>query len=145
MKAREIFDLYLKGVCPILECNSGIESLEVDPDTGMRGKLKGINIVDLDEEYEHLVFTIDFGIYEEYNRGFAKANYYNESHEPCETWFEQEWYGKEKNHVEIYLEYTDDVFDVAQNDLYEEFKKEGGNTTYVSWLENKVREFMGKV
>lgn len=51
---------------------------------------------------------------------------------------------EKKHRVEIYLEYTDDFFDVIQNDLYEVFKKERGDLNYVSWLEKKVSKIIGK-
>lgn len=92
MTAREIFDMYCSGIFPVLECNRGINRLEVDPNVGMRGKLKGIDIMDKDEDTEHLLFIIDFGLYEEINKLLAKAKYYNQSFILCETWFEQEWY-----------------------------------------------------
>lgn len=88
MKARDIYELFKKGVRPIIECTEGVLKLECDPDPYMRGRIKNIQIENKDEEWEHLHFIIDFGEFEKYNVSFGQPNYYNDQGIPCETWFQ---------------------------------------------------------
>lgn len=140
---REILKLFNSGVFPILECTENIEKLcEVDPDRGMRGILKNINVIDKGEDYEHLCFIIDFGKFEEFNKPLGKANYYNSNHIPCETWFQQHWYESTKHCVEIYVEYNTELFNVLDDlGVYQEYLDSKSNLPYISWLESKYKQF----
>lgn len=140
MKAREIYQLFLKGVRPIIECTEEVLKLECDPDPHMRGRIKNIQIEDQGEEWEHLLFIIDFGEFEEYNVSFGRSNYYNDKGIPCETWFQQSYYQGNKNAVSIYVEYGDESFSIVGDSLYDEFLNSKSDLSYVKWLENEVKE-----
>lgn len=143
MTCREIFELFNNGIFPVLECTENIEKIcEVDPDKGMRGILRNINIVDEGEDCEHLCFIIDFGKFEAFNKPLGKANYYNSNHIPCETWFQQHWYERTKHNVEIFTEYDSELFNVLDDlDVYQEYLDSNSNIPYISWLESKYKQF----
>lgn len=139
MTNKEIYSIFKKGVSLILECTVGINDLEVDPDSGMRGKLVNIQVMDEGDAGEYLCFIIDFGMFEDLNKTYAKFNYYDSNHLPCESWFQQHWYESTKHKVEIYTEYSDDIFNLVLNDIQQKFLESKSDMTYVVWLEDQVR------
>lgn len=135
MLSTEIKTIFDKGIRPIIQCLKEIESLDVDPDEGMRGRIVDIIIKD-----ECFRFIIDWSNFESYNRQYAKPNYYDEKNVPCKTWFDQSWYQKHKTADSIYAELDSNIFEIVENDIYTEYQKSNSKDHYVLWLENQIRK-----
>lgn len=143
MKAKEIFELFKKGVRPVLECTKEVFTIDCDPDEGMRGKLLDIEIADKGESYECLKFVLDFGMFEPHNIEHAKHNYYDSNGVPCETWFQQDYYERDKNRVEFYIGYDSEVFKLVENsEAYEDYIASKSDLNYVSWLEEQYHKLV---
>ena len=122
-----------------------IEEMEVNADPNQRARILSITGEDLDSEdkCEHVyIVTFDYSEFEEYNKKFASANFYDKNENPTLTAHEA---GVYTQHEKAYFGSPDiwpfeDYFallDDRTSALIEKFKQ-SDETDYVTWLENQV-------
>ena len=124
---------------------SEIEEMSLNADPNQRARILSITGEDLDSEdkREHVyIVTFDYSEFEEYNKKFASANFYDKNGNPTLTAREAGLYAR---HEKAYFGSPDiwpfeDYFtllDDRTSALIEKFKQ-SDETDYVTWLENQV-------
>lgn len=122
-----------------------IEYMEAYPEAGMRAVITDAYCEDANSKdvNQHIyAIEFDFTNYDEFNRQFETANYYDSKHEPNLTAREAGYYKtKEKiffgsPEIVPFKQYFT-VLDEKTNRLYRQFK-ETGLQNYVEWLEGMV-------
>ena len=89
----------------VIVFNDNVGTHEIDFDTGMMARIKGIN----DDGHHVFVFIMDFSEFEEHNMTKMKANYYDSNGVACETWAQQPSYHTDlKKGSRVYLQFVDD-------------------------------------
>lgn len=139
MYGRDLLKLINSGIQPIIEFTEEAEFVEYDVDKDMQCK-----IVSCSEPDRHgtILLKCDLNGFEEYNKTFAKCNWFDENRNPRLTWFESGYYPKDG----IYKFYIDADYEITtfkiveENKLYNEYKQSETDKTYVRWLESLVEE-----
>lgn len=137
---QRIETLLAAGARVVIRFNDHVESLELDPDSGMMAEVLSLKH-DGDEVTK---IRANFSAFEAHNRQFAKANYYDENGQPTLTWFQL---GYPKDGIDTF--YVDQcgrdgppfdlIEDAATQALYEEYRQSPEpRGTYVAWLERSL-------
>jgi hypothetical protein len=143
VKAKDLKAIVDQGIHAVIEFTEGVNDLEVDPDVRMRCKVLRID----DFHDSGLRLMCDFTEFDQYNRAFAKSNYFDKQGNPTQTWMQQEKYTRET--LQAYTLYAgpDDDICVIVDDKYARFwklyQKENTKESYVSWLERNLKLAMG--
>ncbi|MBW6122587.1 hypothetical protein KZ843_06730 [Pseudomonas aeruginosa] len=119
-----------------IEFAAGAEDLEAYVDPMMRAHLVSVR-VDPDDV---AVLKVDYSAYDEYNKAFEKANYYDKNGNPTLTARESGDYDVQENLYVSASEELDHIFTALPSistQLLEEFKA-SGQTGYVRWLEEQL-------
>jgi len=122
-----------------------IEQMEVNADPNQRARILSITgeYLDSEDKHDHVyIVTFDYSEFEEYNKNFASANFYDKNGNPTLTAHEA---GVYKQHEKAYFGSPDiwpfenyfTLLDDKTSALIEKFKQ-SGETDYVVWLENQV-------
>ena len=137
----ELFKMIRNGVFPILEFNKQLndEYYDYEPDAGMR-----MQLIDVKEEpFLNDIVTLIFDMkgWWDYNKTFAKANWYNDQDVPCLTWKESRFYPSN----DVY-EMCVDKGNIPFLDFvnypkwYKKYIESKKLLTYTSWLEKQLDE-----
>jgi len=133
----DLVELLRHGSRPVVTFKDRIEDSESYAEPGMRARVMSAKGPDSDSV---LSIEFDFDAFDEHNRLFERANYYDKHGVPRLTAREA---GQYKGRDSIYFE-LDQLLDglmiveaESQVALFEEFKA-AGEGTYVSWLEAQV-------
>lgn len=109
--------------------------LEWYGEQNMRATITGIE--DYHDETIHI--AVSFAKFDEYNKQFESANYYDRNHNPVWTARQAECYNVEDHVFVMDTDKFEDYFvELKRNDLYERYVASGTSDSYVSWLEDQL-------
>jgi hypothetical protein len=98
---------YLNKVVELID----IKGYDIDPDVGMRFEVVSAWKEDEGTEHEFYGVLLDFTKFEEYNKQFSKANFYDKYGKATLKWHESNFYPN-NNKVEIFTHSIDDMFKI---------------------------------
>lgn len=138
MQIKELMDMVNSGVRPIVTFNKGINEFEVYFETGMRAQLIGVRP---DGNDSH-VLSFSLKDFNEYNKQFETATYYDDFGVPNQTATEAGCHPGDEDSLWLHLEDDIDFMSIDANPktmyLYDDYCKNPGGKSYVEWLEHKV-------
>lgn len=137
MTGKELAQLVSDGIRPVVTFTAPILDKEGYLEAGMRGRLVAVS----NEHDDMFKLHVDLSEFDDFNRQFESANYYDKDGVPRLTARESGFYKAPKD--EIYVDNNEDVdFCVVEEPnrlaLYELYRKAGDNLTYVQWLEDRI-------
>lgn len=144
MNMNKLYELVLEGKKPIIKFNNNVhEWIEDSVDPMMIGKIAGASI----DHEDSIRFLIDLNPFEEYNRSVAHHDWRDKEGNCVLTWFDTSFYPKdgiESIYLPIYEE-TENVFDfIEEGSLLNEYAKTSQEISFVTWLENEVKQLRTK-
>jgi len=140
LKIKDLQQLLAAGAPIAVEFGPRIEDAEAYPEPGMRAMAKRYS----QNEPDVCRVMFDFAPFDDHNKAFEKANYYDHFGEPTLTAREA---GQYKPEDDVYLTPTDEmspwfsVLPTASLALFTEYlkaKESGAALPYVGWLEAQV-------
>ncbi len=137
MKGKELAQMVLSGSRMVVSFLAPVLNKEVYLEPGMKGRLAGIS----DRDDEIFMLQIDLSEFDEFNKQFESANYFDKNGNACLTARQAGYYKSPKE--EIYIGYDEEI-DFLEIDgadrfaLYEEYVKSGSGLHYVQWLEDRI-------
>lgn len=136
MTGRELATLVMDGIRPVVTFAKPVEDQESYLEGGMRGRLVGV----LRDEEEYISLAVDLTEFDEFNKQYEKANYYDKSGVARLTAREAGFY---KPSESVYVGPNDDVEVLVIEDaeallLYKRYQADGGGKSYVQWLEQMI-------
>jgi hypothetical protein len=139
MKTIHDFTELLKTGCqPVVEFKTGIDDKESYAEAGMRAQAVCCSTADSDGV---LRIAFSFSAFDEHNKPFESANYYDRAGNPRLTAREAGYY---KETVEVYFDHSEPldklftVLDESSTGLFAQYKASGYEGSYVQWLEQRV-------
>lgn len=136
MNARELKEV-LVGAPLAIEFGKGIEELESYAEPKMRAHLIAVEL----QRDDIAVLKVDYSAFDEYNKAFEQANYYDRNGNPTLTAREAGHYTVQED---LYVMASDDLqprmltlLPGASLGLIDEFKA-SGHASYVCWLEEQL-------
>ena len=137
MKGKELAQMVKDGIRPVVTFKAPILDKEGYLETGMRGRLVAVS----NEHDDMFKLHVDLSEFDDFNRQFESANYYDKDGVPRLTAREAGFYKVPKD--ELYVGNDEDVDfceveEPGRLGLYETYRKVSANTTYVQWLEDRV-------
>lgn len=137
MTGAELAQLVSDGSQPVVTFKPPILEQEGYLEAGMRGRLVAVS-----NEPDGIVkFRVDLAEFDDFNRAFESANYFDKAGVPCLTAREAGYYKDAKE--SIYAGAADEV-DFCEVEasprfaLYAEFRQSAAGRSYVQWLEDRV-------
>lgn len=137
MKFSELRQLIEDRGAVNVTCMKGIDDLETYAEPGMR-----LTITGGDEQHDGVLkLRVSYEDFDEFNKQFESANYFDGNRQPVLTAREAGFY-KVKDTIYVM---ADDEFErffstLDSTKLYDQYKAERSNIPYVQWLENKVEQ-----
>lgn len=134
---KELCEAVIAGLRPVVTFMSPVEDCESYIETNMRGRIVGARI----SKDDVVSIKVELDDFAAHNKPFESSTYYDKNGNPTLTAREAGYYNSVE---ELYLEPTDLVSKIMTIDsddqvkLFEEFKAESADVSYVSWLESKV-------
>jgi hypothetical protein len=121
-------------------CKTQVEDLESYAEGGMRTTIIGLRQMNHDPEV--MTIQVDYSEFDEYNKKFESANYYDKNGEATMTAREKGQY-KVKDELYVMADgLVGEFFAFSSNDqfsIFTEFANDANSgESYVSWLENTV-------
>ncbi len=142
MTINDFANLVLDGIHPVIEFKKGIEDIEGYAEPGIRARVNGAEIK-CDELAD---FSLDFCEFDEFNKSFETANYYDKDGVSRLTARQAGYYAPQdsyafdlKGNADLYFEVVEDT----SLKLYERYKKSGTDESYVQWLETIATLYFG--
>ena len=132
----ELVKLINNGAKPIVQFGPKVGDKESYADPGMRARAIGVT---KDSEDVHILF--DFSEFDDFNKPFEQANYYDKQQKPVLTAREAGFY---KPQDRLYFDKDENIVtcfqpvDDERSGLYREYLTAGTEDTYVTWLETQV-------
>jgi hypothetical protein len=138
MLGKELANMVTDGVRPVVTFNKKVENKEGYFEAGMRGRLTAIRGL-RDDVFELIVDVREF---DEYNKQFETANYFDKSGKPTLTAREAGFYSAD-GHLEVYTdtELEVDFLEIEEPSrlqVYQDYVKSGEKVAYVQWLESQL-------
>jgi hypothetical protein len=132
----KLFELVKSGLTPQITFTAGCEDMEGYPEAGMKARVLAVTAEDRD------IYRVkaDFQSFDEHNKAFESANYYDKNGIATLTARQAGFY---KPVDDFYLtpdeglEYFT-IDDAKSVQLFERFKQAGYAGSYVSWLEEQL-------
>lgn len=137
MKYKELGQLIKEGIYPIVTFKKGIENQEGYPENGMRAQI--INVSFSDDDLIKLTFNYEH--FDEFNKKYESANYYDNNKIPCLTARQKGFYKIEEDfYFESGYPIETDLLieDSGRLKIYNQYLKSESEFTYVQWLENQL-------
>ncbi len=135
MLGKEFAALVNDGIFPVVTFTKDIVNCEGYFEPGMRGRLRSVR----NSGDDVVIFTVDLSEFEEFNKQFETANYYDKNHVACLNAREAGLYNvKEQYYADCDLEAYIEIEEPHRLKIYEEYKQSGSELTYVQWLEDNV-------
>lgn len=139
---KELVQALAQGSKPVVTFAAGIGDKESYAEAGMRARIVRASGPDRDGV---LKIWFDFEEFAGHNKGFESANYYDKAGKPTLTAREAGFY---KPTEEIYFDSSEELVSLMSLEqggveLFEEYKAQGCEGTYVQWLERKLLEARG--
>jgi len=82
-----------------------VSETEIDFDKGMKARVIGV----YNDGYDYIILTCDFSDFEEENKKFAQANYYDDNQHPTLCWHETKSYPDDKK-VQVFVDSDTDKY-----------------------------------
>lgn len=141
MNARELKELLVGGPLAI-ELGAGVVELEAYAEPKMRAHLIAVDL----QRDDVAVLKVDYSAFDDFNKAFEQANYYDAQGNPTLTAREAGEYAPQED---LYVMASDDLqvqmLAILPSDsqaLIEEFKG-SGHANYVRWLEEQLAAARG--
>lgn len=141
MKGKELAELLLSGSRPVVVFKAPILDSEGYLEPGMRGRLVAVSNMREDTFKLH----VDLSEFDEFNRQFESANYYDKSGVPRLTAREAGYYSGPEETLYVGLQDNVDFCEAeepARLELYADYCKAADGAasglTYTQWLEDRV-------
>lgn len=144
MNSNEFFNYIKGGAQPVVRFDDQIERQEgCGFESGMMAKAISVE----DDGDGVYIITFDFSDYELYNDSIDKRKWFDNNHIPCLKWSETHFYPVNKKE-KVYWDFSFDTpFEIVdgQSDLFDQYKLTESKLSYVTWLENLVKELQNKL
>jgi len=137
MTGEQIAQLVKDGVHPVVTFKAPILDKEGYLEAGMRGRLVAVS----NEHDDMFKLHVDLSEFDEFNRQFESANYYDKDRVPRLTARESGFYKEPKDEVYVGNDEEVDFCEVEEPNrlgLYEAYRKTAAALSYVQWLEDRV-------
>ena len=133
--AIDLVNFCKEGKQPVVQFISAIDESVID--VNMKGRIILAEVDSTDPTFVIIKLTINVKDFEEQNKPFMIANYYDKNRNPTLTYIEA---GVCKSGIENVFVMPEDKFKLVEtNNLFDRFLKEKKeNQTYVEFLEEKV-------
>ena len=89
----------------VIEFTNEVSETEIDFDKGMKARVIGV----YNDGYDYIILTCDFSDFEEENKKFAQANYYDDNQHPTLCWHETKSYPDDKK-VQVFVDSDTDKY-----------------------------------
>lgn len=137
MLGRDLAHLIQSGVRPVVTFKPPIDDKECYLEPGMRGRL----VLVTDKHDDIFKLQVDLTEFDDFNRQFESANYFDKNGQACLTAREAGYLKAPQE--DIYVGLDDEVDfcemeDAARMVLYAEYQQQAAGRTYVQWLEDRV-------
>lgn len=138
MNFKELAELVKSGVKPVVTMGKKIDDHETYAEPGMRGRLVGAQMESHDDVIK---LFVDYSEFDEFNKGFESANYFNREQVPCLTAREAGYYNPQDH---IYVDTNrsiEGVMEVVEGEalsLFAEYNASSKAVSYTQWLETEV-------
>lgn len=138
MLGRELHDMIVNGATPVVTFRPGVADKEGYLEAGMRGRFASVGPVRDDMFKVH----VDLAEFDEFNRQFESATYYDKDRVPCLTAREAGFYKGAKETFYVSLDEDVDLSCCVEAperlQLFAMYKAAGVKMSYVQWLEDRV-------
>ena len=145
-------DLYYRYLNSIITFKKGCEDLESYCEAGMKAKITGIVLERMEEKEADLVYkiTLDYSQFDDYNKNFETANYYDNNGNPTLTAREAGFYHIQdtlylgSDNIWPWSNYFDVEHDSTSNRMFERYSRRTMDTdlTYLKWLETQLSKYI---
>jgi hypothetical protein len=139
MNFKDLDHMLSAGIHPVVTCQKKIEDLENYAEPGMRARIIGSTL-----QHDDVVkLKLDFTDFDEYNKQFESANYFDRTGNPVLTAREAGLYTKVMDcYVMAYeeMEAFMTVTESASLALMNEYKASEFKGAYAEWLELRVQD-----
>lgn len=137
MKGKELAALITDGIHPVVTFMKPFDNMEGYLEAGMRGRLAGVG----NQHDDMFRLHIDLTEFDDFNKQFESANYFDDHGKPCLTARESGYYKEPKEDFYVGDDQEVDFLVIEDADrlkLYQNFTQDGAGKTYVQWLEDRV-------
>lgn len=137
MNGKELAQMVSDGIHPVVTFKAPVLDKEGYLETGMRGRLVAVS----HEHDDMFKLHVDLSEFDDFNRQFESANYYDKDGVPRLTAREAGFHKAPKDELYVGNGEEVDFCEVEEPNrlvLYETYRKASANTTYVQWLEDRV-------
>lgn len=136
MDATVFFQQIQAGARPVIRFTQGVDDFEGYAELHMRARVVSIE----ERNYSVCILTVDFGEFEEHNRQFESANYFDKSGKACLTARDV---GDYKPVDTLYIPMDGEIYGFELEDgpavtLYARYQAAKSSLTYVQWLEAEL-------
>lgn len=142
MNTKIFAQLIQDGIKPVVTFNKRVEGKYCYAESHMRARVIGAEFCHDDV----IKFKVDYSEFEEFNKAYESAKYYDDKVYPTLTARQA---GRYKVTEIIYEGADSEVcFDVEESNrlkVYELYKQDSNDLSYVQWLEDKVTRMMETV
>ncbi len=140
-KIESLLQAFKDGFRPVVVINEKIFE-DCYLEKGMLARLTKVAIEEEGTPDQHIQYSFDYNDFMETNKQFESPNYYNKSNGNYDITATQADYRHGDGIESSYHEMNDDEmpFEILDNPLFEEYLNSESKDSYVSWLENIVKE-----
>lgn len=143
MNGKELASLLTDGIRPVVTFQQPIQDMEGYLEAGMRGRLMAVS----NQRDDMFQLHVDLTEFDDFNKQFESANYYDKSGVACLTARQSGYYKEPKEHFYVGNDQEVDFLVIEEGgrlSLHQEFVKGGAGKTYVQWLEDRVLAGLAK-
>lgn len=137
MDGKTLRQLVTDGVHPVVTFTAAVLDKESYLEAGMRGRLVATSA----GRNDMFKLYIDLSEFEDFNRQFESANYYDKNGVPRLTAREAGFYTGPAEEIYVGEDEEVDFCEIEEPHrlrLYEEYLKAAAKVTYVQWLEDRI-------
>lgn len=137
MLGKELADLIASGARPVVTFTAHVLDMEIYLEPGMRGRL-----VSASHRHDGMFkLEVDLTEFDEFNKQFESANYFDKAGVACLTAREAGYYPEGNESFYAMLDQPADYLaleDDSRLQLYRDYLASGSSLNYVQWLEDRV-------
>lgn len=137
MLGKELADLIASGARPVVTFTPGILDMENYLEPGMRGQLVGIS----ERQDGMFKVLIDLSAFDDFNKQFESANYYDKNGVANLTAREAGYYTGPSESFYAMLDQPVEylvIEEAARLELFRKYQAAGTKLNYMQWLEDQV-------
>ena len=140
-KVESLLQAFKDGFRPVVVINEKMFE-DCYLEKGMIARLKKVVIEEEGTPDQHIQYAFDYNDFMETNKQFESPNYYNPSNGNYDLTATQSDYQHGDCTESSYHDMSDEEmpFEILDNPLFEEYLNTESKDSYVSWLENIVKE-----